>query len=63
MTDAPATADNRPRDCRFRLRDEGKPYSRSSCSACNRNIATGLGRECHYGSPTLPTPGGSDETV
>ena len=41
--------DPRPKNCRFRRRDEGKPYPRSSCSSCGATIATGLGGECNYG--------------
>ena len=28
----------RPTNCRERLRDEGKPYPRSSCQACNQKL-------------------------
>lgn len=38
--------DTRPAECRFRLQDEGKAYPKSSCTACGRGIATGLGRSC-----------------
>ncbi len=38
--------DNRPADCRFRLHDEGKPYPRSGCTVCGKNIVTGLGTHC-----------------
>jgi len=38
--------DVRPQNCRYRLRDEGKPYPRSFCDGCNRGILTGLGRDC-----------------
>jgi hypothetical protein len=38
--------DMRPADCRFRLADEGKAYPKSSCTACGRSVATGLGRSC-----------------
>lgn len=41
-----APADRRPLDCRFRQRDEGRPYPKSSCGACGRTILTGLGTEC-----------------
>ena len=34
--------DTRPANCRFRLQDENKPYPRSGCPACGRNISTGL---------------------
>lgn len=37
--------DPRPANCRFRLQAEGKPYPRSSCTACGRNIST-LGTQC-----------------
>lgn len=39
--------DPRPANCRFRLRDEGKAYPRSSCTACTRSVVTGLGNSCH----------------
>lgn len=42
MTDV----ETRPPRCRFRLQDEGKPYPRSSCQACERTITTGLGNRC-----------------
>jgi hypothetical protein len=38
--------DTRPKECRFRLQDEGKSYPRSSCFACNKGILTGLGKSC-----------------
>ena len=38
--------DPRPANCRFRLKDEGKPYGRSSCSACGKSVFTGLGNSC-----------------
>jgi hypothetical protein len=37
--------DARPADCRFRLKDEGKPYPRSGCRACGANLTT-LGNYC-----------------
>jgi hypothetical protein len=40
--------DTRPKNCRFRLQDEGKPYSRSSCSSCKRSIMTGISASCLY---------------
>lgn len=40
--------DIRPINCRFRLRDERKPYPRSGCLACGRTITTGLGKECYH---------------
>lgn len=43
---AQAPTDTRPANCRFRLKDEGKPYGRSSCSACGKSIFTGLGNSC-----------------
>lgn len=39
-------ADPRPRHCRFRLEEEGKPYPRSSCDACGRSVLAGLGKSC-----------------
>jgi len=41
----------RPANCRFRLHDEGKPYPRSSCTACGKSITTGLGKQCAALSP------------
>lgn len=38
--------DLRPKNCRFRLQDEGRLYPRSRCEACGRGIASGLGKEC-----------------
>lgn len=38
--------DPRPANCRFRLKDEGKPHGRSSCSACGKSVFTGLGNSC-----------------
>lgn len=38
--------DTRPASCRFRLQEEGKSYPRSSCTACGKNIITGLGTFC-----------------
>lgn len=43
-----SSIDNRPSNCRFRLKDEGKGYPKSGCQACGKNIMTGLGKECHY---------------
>lgn len=37
--------DNRPKNCRNRLKEEGKAYPKSSCPACGATLATGLG-EC-----------------
>ncbi len=45
-SDTGETKDRRPDHCRFRLQDEGKPYPKSSCQACGKGIASGLGREC-----------------
>lgn len=42
--------DIRPSNCRFRLKDEGKPYPRSSCKACKRGLMQ-LGNECQYIKP------------
>lgn len=47
--------DRRPQGCRFRLQDEGKAYPRSSCQACGRSIATGLGNKCNA-LPIDPMP-------
>lgn len=38
--------DHRPSQCRFRLRDEGKAYPRSSCDACGKTVFIGLGTYC-----------------
>ncbi len=38
--------DTRPASCRFRLQYEGKPYPRSSCTACGKTVMTGLGNHC-----------------
>jgi hypothetical protein len=43
---AASKIDRRPPNCRFRLKDEYKPYPRSGCKACGKNIMTGLGGEC-----------------
>lgn len=57
------TDDPRPADCRFRLKDEGRAYPRSSCPACGASIGKGLGRQCGVYQPTTefidgpaPTP-------
>ena len=47
-------ADYRPANCRFRLREEGKNYPRSSCAACGRTITTGLGTRCHRETDLIP---------
>lgn len=49
-------SDERPANCRFRLKDEGKAYPKSGCMGCGRNIATGLGNSCHKILPTPPSP-------
>lgn len=49
------TADLRPKDCRFRLRDENKPYPKSSCGACGKTITTGLRTRC-TATPEAATP-------
>lgn len=36
----------RPEKCRFRLRDEGQPYPKSSCEHCRVSVLNGLGDEC-----------------
>lgn len=38
--------DHRPGTCRLRLKDENKPYPRSSCKACGATAATGM--HCPY---------------
>jgi hypothetical protein len=40
--------ETRPKDCRFRLADENKPYPRSSCQACGKTVMTGLGKKCSW---------------
>ena len=44
--DVDSSADLRPQNCRFRLKDEGQAYPKSSCQACGLTIATGLGKVC-----------------
>ena len=44
--------DNRPNNCRFRLRDEGKAYPKSRCFACGKGVTTGLGESCGMVSVT-----------
>lgn len=54
---APVVPDQRPADCRERLRAEGKPYGKSSCQACGLNIANGMGTRClnvHRPAPVVP---------
>lgn len=46
--------DVRPVNCRFRLQDEGHSYPRSSCTACNKTILTGLGRSCRLAQDQRP---------
>lgn len=41
-------SDRRPTNCRFRLKEEGKGYPRSSCQGCGKGIMTGLGKSCSY---------------
>lgn len=43
--------DTRPASCRERLREEGKAYPKSSCTACGANIATGL--KCKHEAPKV----------
>lgn len=38
--------DNRPTNCRERLREEGKPYPRSSCQGCGGSIRNGITSNC-----------------
>lgn len=54
--------DKRPRGCRFRLQDEGKPYPRSSCVACGRGIRT-LGRKCQEAPDDDANIGTYDKTT
>jgi hypothetical protein len=49
----------RPPHCRFRLKDEGKPYPRSSCMTCHANVIT-LGKQCPYDKS--PKEGSDNET-
>lgn len=65
---APSTSaqgpDARPANCRFRLQDEGKAYPKSSCTACGKGIATGLGRYCTASPAASPTsPSGVREAA
>lgn len=53
--------DLRPKDCRFRLQDEGKGYPRSACTACGKTIMTGLGKECTIIAPPSPPAPKEDE--
>lgn len=41
----PEAADSRPPNCAERLREEGKPYPRSTCTAC---IVRKFGQGCFY---------------
>lgn len=43
--------DTRPATCRDRLREEGKAYPKSGCTACGANIATGL--KCKHAAPKV----------
>lgn len=43
--------DPRPANCKFRLMDEGKPYPKSGCEACQINLV----RECPHLPPSLHT--------
>lgn len=43
--------DTRPASCRERLREEGKAYPKSGCTACGANIATGL--KCKHAAPKV----------
>lgn len=52
--------DTRPAACRFRLADEGKAYPKSSCTACGKGIATGLGRHCTVSATPAPAAGGPE---
>lgn len=55
MTTYQPTKDYRPAGCRFRLQDEGKPYPKSSCTACGKSVGTGLGKDCTaYTPPSTP---------
>jgi len=47
--------DPRPYDCRFRAQQEGRPYPRSSCTACGKTILTGLGRRCAFDGDEITT--------
>ena len=56
--------DTRPINCRFRLRDEVKPYPKSSCEGCGLSITTGLGKQCKQGSKQPdPAPELSDPAM
>ncbi|UVD36616.1 hypothetical protein RCXUPER_198 [Rhodobacter phage RcXuper] len=43
--------DTRPAACRERLREEGKAYPKSGCTACGANLATGL--KCKHDAPKV----------
>lgn len=49
-------ADPRPYDCRFRQKDEGRPYPKSSCVACGATVITGLGSACAQVAPAPAEP-------
>lgn len=49
MTENAEVNDTRPENCMFRLKDEGKPFPKSSCEGCGLNIGTGLGKYCAEG--------------
>ena len=51
MAEPPMT-DPRPKACRFRLKDGGLPYPKSSCVECGRTVMTGLGNSCHLTEKT-----------
>ena len=38
----------RPARCRNRLRDEGKPYPRNGCAACNYALKSGIVLGCPH---------------
>jgi len=40
--------ETRPDNCRHRLQEEGKSYPRSSCRACGKTVASGLGTKCEF---------------
>lgn len=46
--------DVRPASCRFRLQDEGKPYPRSSCTACGATVMN-MGKACRCGESPTPS--------
>lgn len=51
-------SDNRPENCRNRLRDEGKPYPRSGCGHCKHGGLLG----CPFGDNPPPSKAAKEVT-